>query len=82
MANRRMMVTLPFTANLLVDTVNLGDPGRCTARSIPVEQIGTTDDCGFSPLCDDRSRVRDTAFDQIRAQVLGTEMASEILEGA
>jgi 5-methyltetrahydropteroyltriglutamate--homocysteine methyltransferase len=25
------------------------------ARYIPVEQLGTTDDCGFSPFCDDTS---------------------------
>ena len=29
---------------------------------IPVEQLGTTDDCGFSPFSDDTSTSRDTAF--------------------
>ena len=34
------------------------------AEYIPVEQLGTTDDCGFSPFCDDTSTSRDTAFDE------------------
>jgi len=48
------------------------------ARYIPVEQLGTTDDCGFSPFCDDTSTTRDTAFEKIRARVLGAgELAQE-----
>ena len=49
------------------------------AEYIPLEQLGTTDNCGFSPFCDDISTSRDTAFEKIRARVLGTELASEIL---
>ena len=51
------------------------------ARYIPVAQLGTTDDCGFSPFCDDTSTSRDTAFAKIRARVQGTRMASEMLAG-
>ena len=51
------------------------------ARYIPVEQMGTTDDCGFSPFCDDTSTSRDTAFAKIRARVLGTALAADILGG-
>jgi 5-methyltetrahydropteroyltriglutamate--homocysteine methyltransferase len=51
------------------------------AKYIPVEQLGTTDDCGFSPFCDDTSTSRDTAFDKIRARVLGTALASRALGG-
>jgi 5-methyltetrahydropteroyltriglutamate--homocysteine methyltransferase len=51
------------------------------ARYIPVEQLGTTDDCGFSPFCDDISTTRDTAFEKIRNRVLGTELASDSLGG-
>lgn len=51
------------------------------ARFIPVEQLGTTDDCGFSPFSDDTSTTRDTAFEKIRARVLGTALAAEILGG-
>ena len=42
------------------------------AEYIPIEQLGTTDDCGFSPFSDDTSTSRDTAFAKIRARVLGT----------
>lgn len=49
------------------------------AEYIPVEQLGTTDDCGFAPFCDDTSTSRETAFQKIRARVLGTAMAAEIL---
>lgn len=49
------------------------------ADYIPVEQLGTTDDCGFSPFCDDRSTSRETAFAKIRARVLGTAMAEQVL---
>jgi 5-methyltetrahydropteroyltriglutamate--homocysteine methyltransferase len=49
------------------------------ARYIPVAQLGTTDDCGFSPFCDDTSTTREVAFAKIAARVAGTRMASEIL---
>jgi len=41
--------------------------------------LGTTDDCGFSPFCDDTSTSRDTAFAKIRARVLGTALVSKML---
>jgi len=46
---------------------------------IPVEQLGTTDDCGFAPFGDDVSTSRETAFAKIRARVAGTALASEAL---
>jgi 5-methyltetrahydropteroyltriglutamate--homocysteine methyltransferase len=49
------------------------------ARYIPVEQLGTTDDCGFSPFCDDVSTPRETAFAKIRARVRGTQLAAQAL---
>jgi len=49
------------------------------ADYIPLEQLGTTDDCGFSPFCDDTSTTRDTAFAKIRARVVGTALAAEAL---
>jgi 5-methyltetrahydropteroyltriglutamate--homocysteine methyltransferase len=49
------------------------------AEIIPVESLGTTDDCGFSPFADDTSTSRDTAFAKIRSRVEGTHMASQIL---
>ncbi len=49
------------------------------AEYIPLDQLGTTDDCGFSPFCDDRSTSRETAFQKIQARVEGTLLASQIL---
>ncbi len=51
------------------------------AQYIPLDQLGTTDDCGFSPFSDDTSTSRDVAFAKIRARVLGTALASERLAG-
>lgn len=51
------------------------------ARYIPLEQLGTTDDCGFSPFCDDRSTSREVAFQKIAARVAGTEAATRVLLG-
>ncbi len=52
------------------------------AEYIPLAQLGTTDDCGFSPFSDDTSTTRDTAFAKIAARVRGTAMASEVLRGS
>jgi len=51
------------------------------AEYIPVDQLGTTDDCGFSPFCDDVSTTRETAFAKIRARVEGTKLAEAVLLG-
>jgi 5-methyltetrahydropteroyltriglutamate--homocysteine methyltransferase len=51
------------------------------AEYIPIDQLGTTDDCGFSPFSDDTSTSRDAAFDKIRVRVLGTALAAEAIEG-
>ena len=51
------------------------------AEYIPVAQLGSTDDCGFSPFCDDTSTTRDTAFAKIRARVEGTRLAAATLGG-
>jgi 5-methyltetrahydropteroyltriglutamate--homocysteine methyltransferase len=49
------------------------------ARYLPVDRLGTTDDCGFSPFSDDTSTTRDIAFAKIRARVLGTALAAKDL---
>jgi len=49
------------------------------AQHVALEQLGTTDDCGFSPFADDRSTTRETAFAKIRARVEGTRLAAEQL---
>lgn len=49
------------------------------AGTIPADQLGSCDDCGFSPFADDRSTARDIAFAKIAARVIGTEMAASRL---
>jgi len=36
------------------------------AKYIPIEQLGTTDDCGFSPFSDDIATNRRTAFKKLQ----------------
>jgi methionine synthase II (cobalamin-independent) len=56
------------------------------SRHIPVERLGSTDDCGFSPFSIDvkpkhgsPDAARDIAFQKIAARVKGTALASEEL---
>ena len=49
------------------------------AEFIPLAQLGTTDDCGYSPFSDDTSTTRDTAFAKISARVQGTALAAKLL---
>jgi 5-methyltetrahydropteroyltriglutamate--homocysteine methyltransferase len=49
------------------------------AEFLSPDQLGTGDDCGFSPFGDDTSTSRDTAFEKIATRVEGTRMASEKL---
>jgi methionine synthase II (cobalamin-independent) len=59
------------------------------AKYIPVERLGSTDDCGFSPFSIDVKPkhgspdfARNVAFQKITSRVKGTEMASDILTSA
>ncbi|HJW75403.1 MAG TPA: cobalamin-independent methionine synthase II family protein [Thermoleophilia bacterium] len=49
------------------------------ARYIPLDRLGSTDDCGFSPFGDDTSTSRETAFAKVRARVEGTDLAAQQL---
>ncbi len=56
------------------------------AKYIPVERLGSTDDCGFSPFSIDVKPkhgspdfARDVAFRKIESRIKGTQMASEEL---
>jgi 5-methyltetrahydropteroyltriglutamate--homocysteine methyltransferase len=49
------------------------------AKYIPLNQLGTTDDCGFAPFCDDKSTSRETAFAKIKARIEGTILAEKVL---
>ncbi|GAA2050166.1 cobalamin-independent methionine synthase II family protein [Catenulispora yoronensis] len=81
---------LPATARVFVGVTDPIDPAVETpeqvrdrvlaaARHLPVDRLGTCDDCGFSPFADDVSTSRDTAFAKIRARVEGTALAAEQL---
>jgi len=79
-AGQRVFVGVVAPIDPHVDTAEeVRDRVLEAAELIPVEQLGTTDDCGFSPFCDDTSTTRDTAFAKIRARVEGTRLASERL---
>jgi 5-methyltetrahydropteroyltriglutamate--homocysteine methyltransferase len=49
------------------------------ATYLPVDRLGTTDDCGFSPFADDISTARETAFRKIQTRVEGTALAAKEL---
>jgi 5-methyltetrahydropteroyltriglutamate--homocysteine methyltransferase len=51
------------------------------AEYLPLDQLGTTDDCGFSPFGDDMSTSREIAFAKIKARVDGTRLADLELGG-
>jgi 5-methyltetrahydropteroyltriglutamate--homocysteine methyltransferase len=81
---------LPADAVVFVGVTDPIDPRVETAEEvrdrvleaagfIPVERLGTCDDCGFAPFADDTSTSRDTAFAKIAARVEGTRLASEAL---
>ncbi len=44
---------------------------------IPVERLGSTDDCGFSPFADDTSTAREIAFAKIKSRIEGTSLAEQ-----
>lgn len=50
------------------------------AGFLSIKALGTTDDCGFSPFCDDVSTSRETAFAKIRSRVEGTGLATNVLK--
>jgi 5-methyltetrahydropteroyltriglutamate--homocysteine methyltransferase len=79
---QRVFVGVVETINPRVETAEeVRDRVLEAARYIPVEQLGTTDDCGFSPFCDDTSTTRETALAKIRARIEGTRLAAALFEG-
>ncbi|MFD4659196.1 cobalamin-independent methionine synthase II family protein [Kitasatospora sp. NPDC058444] len=76
----RVFVGVTDPIDLKVETPEeVRDRVLTAARYIPVDQLGTTDDCGFSPFADDVSTSRETAFAKIAARVRGTALAAEVL---
>jgi 5-methyltetrahydropteroyltriglutamate--homocysteine methyltransferase len=78
--DQRAFVGVVSSINPRVDTPQeVRDRVLEAAEYIPLEQLGTTDDCGFAPFSDDISTTRETAFAKIRARIEGTRLAEEIL---
>jgi 5-methyltetrahydropteroyltriglutamate--homocysteine methyltransferase len=79
-ANQRVFVGVIDPINPRVETPQeVRDRVLEAAEYIPLNQLGTTDDCGFSPFGDDTSTSRETAFAKIRARIAGTALAGERL---
>ena len=79
--NQRVYIGVIDVINEEIETPEMVYERIMTAAEyIPVKQLGTTDDCGFSPFSDDIATSRDTAFAKITARVEGTKMASEKLK--
>ncbi|HEV7973293.1 cobalamin-independent methionine synthase II family protein [Amycolatopsis sp.] len=77
---QRVFVGVIDPINPEVETVELvRDRVLQAAEFIPVDRLGTCDDCGFSPFADDTSTSRDIAFAKIAARVEGTRLAAEAL---
>ena len=79
-ANQRVFVGVIDVIDNTVESAQVvKDRILKAAKHIPLEQLGTTDDCGFSPFGDDLATSRDTAFSKIEARIAGTQLASEVL---
>jgi len=79
-AGQKIFVGVTDPINPRVETPEeVRDRALEAAEYIPLGQLGTTDDCGFSPFSDDTSTARDVAFDKIRARIVGTELAAKKL---
>jgi 5-methyltetrahydropteroyltriglutamate--homocysteine methyltransferase len=79
-ADARVFIGVIDPINPTVETADeVRDRVLEAAEFIPVDRLGTCDDCGFSPFADDTSTSRDTAFAKIAARVEGTKSASDAL---
>jgi 5-methyltetrahydropteroyltriglutamate--homocysteine methyltransferase len=79
--NQRVYVGVIDVVNEKIESPEVVYDRIMTASEyIPIHQLGTTDDCGFSPFGDDIATSRSTAFAKIAARIEGTKMASEKLK--
>jgi 5-methyltetrahydropteroyltriglutamate--homocysteine methyltransferase len=80
--DQRIFVGVIAPANPRIETPeDVRDRVLEASEYIPVEQLGTTDDCGFSPFFDNTATSRDAAFAKIEARVRGTALAADLLGG-
>jgi 5-methyltetrahydropteroyltriglutamate--homocysteine methyltransferase len=81
-AGQRIFVGVTDPLDLRVETPDeIRDRVLEAAEYIPLDRLGTTDDCGFAPFGDDTSRTRDVAFAKIHSRVVGTALAADLLGG-
>lgn len=79
--NQRIFVGVINVIDDAVETIGtVRDRVLQAAEFIPLAQLGTTDDCGYSPFEDDTSTGREIAFAKIKARIDGTRLAAEILQ--
>lgn len=79
---QQIFVGVVSPINPRIETVEeIRDSVLEASKYVPPDQLGTTDDCGFSPFCDDNSTTRDTAFEKIRRRVDGTALAARLIAG-
>ncbi len=80
--DQRVFLGVVAPINPRIETAEeIRDRILAATKFLPVEQLGTTDDCGFSPFSDDTSTSRDTAFAKIEARVRGTALAAAEIAG-
>lgn len=76
-ADARVFVGVTDPIDPVVETAEqVRDRVLLAARHLPVDRLGTCDDCGFSPFADDTSTSRDLAFAKIDARLRGTALAA------
>ncbi|CAF2617864.1 unnamed protein product [Rotaria sp. Silwood2] len=78
--NHRIFIGVIDPINPAIETAEMvRDQILEAAQFIPIEQLGTTDDCGYSPFADDTSTSREVCYEKIKARIQGTKMAEQIL---
>jgi 5-methyltetrahydropteroyltriglutamate--homocysteine methyltransferase len=78
--NQRIFVGVVDPVNPKIETAEIvRDRVLEAAQFIPIEQLGTTDDCGYSPFADDTSTPREVCYEKIKARIQGTKVAEQIL---
>jgi 5-methyltetrahydropteroyltriglutamate--homocysteine methyltransferase len=79
-SNQRIFIGVIDPINPKIETPEIvRDRILEAAQFIPIEQLGTTDDCGYSPFADDTSTPRDVCYEKIKARIQGTKLAEQIL---
>jgi 5-methyltetrahydropteroyltriglutamate--homocysteine methyltransferase len=78
--NQRIFIGVVDPNNPNIETPEMvRDQVLEAAQFIPLNQLGTVDDCGYSPFADDTSTSREVCYKKIRARIEGTKLAEQIL---